>query len=134
MPKSDRLSPAATKMLQEKHLAQLATILPDGSPHVTPVWVDAEDDGSFVLINTVEGRLKLNNISRNQHVAVSIVDAEDWRRYVLVRGVVEEQTKEGAGKHIEKLSMKYRGEHFHHATDDRVILRIRPVSVTEHGA
>ena len=134
MPKADKLSSAATRMLQEKHLAQLATVMPNGSPHITPVWVDAEDDGSFVLINTVEGRLKLKNLTQNKYVAVSVVDAEDWRRYVLVRGVVEEQSKEGADQHIEKLSMKYRGEHFHHATDDRVILRIRPLFVTEHGA
>lgn len=133
MPKTDRLSAAAVRMLKEKHLAQLATVMPDGTPQVTPVWIDVEDDGSHVLVNTVSNRLKVRNSRRNAGVAVSVVDANDWRRYVIIRGMIEELRTEGADEHIEKLSLKYRGAPFHHAGDERVILRIKPDFVMEHN-
>lgn len=134
MPKATKLSLAAVRMLQEKHLAQLATVMPDGTPQLTPVWVDVEDDGSYVLINTVADRLKVRNARNNAAVAVSVVDANDWQRYVIVRGKVAELTTEGADEHIEKLSWKYRGAAFHHPGDQRVILRIKPDFVMERKA
>jgi PPOX class probable F420-dependent enzyme len=134
VPKATKLSLAAVRMLQEKHLAQLATVMPDGTPQLTPVWVDVEDDGSYVLINTVADRLKVRNARNNAAVAVSVVDANDWQRYVIVRGKVAELTTEGADEHIEKLSWKYRGAAFHHPGDQRVILRIKPDFVMERKA
>ena len=134
MPKASTLSAAAVQMLKEKHLAQLATLMADGTPQLTPVWVDVEDDGSHVLINTVAGRLKVRNASKNAAVAVSVVDANDWRRYVIVRGKVAALLTEGADEHIEKLSWKYRGAAFHHPGDQRVILRIKPDFVMEQNA
>jgi PPOX class probable F420-dependent enzyme len=120
-------------MLQEKQLAQLATVMPDGSPQVTPVWVDVEDDGSYVLVNTVGGRQKARNTARDPRVAISVVDSENWRRYVIVRGRIVEQRLEGADEHIEKLAWKYLGKAFHHPGDERVILRIKPESVQEQN-
>jgi PPOX class probable F420-dependent enzyme len=133
MPKADRLSPGAIKLLQEKQLAQLATVMPDGSPQVTPVWVDVEPDGSHVLINTVAGRLKEKNAGRDGRVAVSVVDSENWRRYVIVRGTIVERRLEGADEHIEKLALQYLGTAFHHPGDQRVILRIKPNFVMEQN-
>jgi PPOX class probable F420-dependent enzyme len=133
MPRADRLSPEAIKMLQEKQIAQLATIMPDGSPQLTPVWVDVEDDGSHVLINTVEGRLKAKNTERDARVAVSVVDSENWQRVVTVRGRIVEQRREGADEHIEKLAWKYLGKPFHHPGDQRLILRIKPEWVTQRN-
>jgi PPOX class probable F420-dependent enzyme len=133
MPRADRLSQAAVKMLQEKQLAQISTIMPDGSPQLTPVWVDVEDDGSHVLINTVEGRLKAKNTARDQRVAVSVVDSQNWQRFVIVRGKIVEQTREGADEHIEKLAWKYLGKSFHHPGDQRLILRIKPEWVMERN-
>jgi PPOX class probable F420-dependent enzyme len=133
MPRADRLSPEAIKMLQEKQIAQLATIMPDGSPQLTPVWIDVEDDGSHVLINTVEGRLKAKNTERDARVAVSVVDSENWQRVVIVRGRIVEQRREGADEHIEKLAWKYIGKPFHHPGDQRLILRIKPEWVTQRN-
>ena len=62
MPRADRLSPSGVKLLQEKHLAILSTIMPDGSPQATPVWVDVEPDGTHILINTVRGHVKADNV------------------------------------------------------------------------
>ena len=64
MPRSDRLSPSGVKLLQEKHLAILSTIMRDGSPQATPVWVDVEPDGSHILINTVEGHILLRLLTK----------------------------------------------------------------------
>jgi len=133
MPRADHLSPEAVKMLQEKQLAQISTIMPDGSPQLTPVWVDVEDDGSHILINTVEGRLKAQNTARDARVAVSVVDSENWQRSVIVRGRIVEQTREGADEHIEKLAWKYLGKPFHHPGDQRLILRIKPEWVTQRN-
>src|SRR5438093_13771488 len=91
MPRADRLSPKGVELLQEKHVAILSTILPDGSPHATPVWVDVEPDGSHILINTVEGHIKLKNIDRDPRVSVTVVDSANHFRTVVVRGVVVEK-------------------------------------------
>jgi PPOX class probable F420-dependent enzyme len=133
MPRADRLSPEAVKMLQEKQLAQISTIMPDGSPQLTPVWVDVEDDGSHILINTVEGRLKAKNTARDARVAVTVVDSQNWQRVVIVRGRIVEQTREGADEHIEKLAWKYLGKPFHHPGDQRLILRIKPEWVMQRN-
>lgn len=136
MPKADHLSPGGIKLLQEPQLAHFATVLPDGSPQVTPVWVDVEQDGSHILINTAAGRLKTNNVGRNPEVAVSVVDAQQPFRYVTVRGTVVEQRTEGARAHINFLSKKYVGADvytFGPPDEQRVIIRIRPHHVIEQG-
>src|ERR1051325_2547093 len=101
MPKSDKISPGGVKLLQEKQLAQVATVMKDGSPQVTPTWVDVEPYGSRVLINTVEGWIKLRNVARDPRIAISVVDAQNMFRYVIVRGRVVEQRREGADTHVD---------------------------------
>lgn len=136
MPKTDKLSPGGVKLLQEPQLAQFATVMTDGSPQITPVWVDVEPDGSHILINTAEGRLKTRNIDRNPHVAVSVVDAQNAWRYVVVRGTVVEQQHEGADDHIDRMAQKYLGKEtypFRNSEETRVILRIKPHHVLEQG-
>jgi PPOX class probable F420-dependent enzyme len=123
------------KPLPEKHVAILSTIMPDGSPQATPVWVDVEGDGTHVLINTVEGHIKQKNVSRNP--AVTVVDSQNPYRTVLVRGIVVEQRgpEQGANDHIDKLSQKYTGRerYGHREGERRVILRIKPMHVREPG-
>jgi len=85
--------------------AHLATIMPDGSPQVTPVWIDY--DGEFILVNSARGRQKDRNIERNPLVAISISDPDDPYRYIQVRGRVVEITTLGADLHIDKMMMKY---------------------------
>jgi PPOX class probable F420-dependent enzyme len=136
MPKADRLSPGGVRLLQEPQVAHFVTVMPDGSPQVTPVWVDVEDDGSHVIINTVEGSLKTRNLSADDRVAVSVVDKNNQVRFVAVRGTVVTRETEGADAHIDKLSLKYLGQERYpgHRPDwQRVILRIKPHHVTERG-
>ena len=81
-------------LVEKRALAYLATIMPDGSPQVTPVWFDMFE-GHF-RVNTARGRQKDRNMTRDPRVALSIQDPEDPYRYMQVRGVVVETTEESA--------------------------------------
>lgn len=137
MPKADRLSPEAVTLLQEPQLAHFVTLMPDGSPQVTPVWVDVTDDGTAIMINTAEGRQKSRNTEENAEVAVSVVDKQNDWRWATVRGTVIERRHEGADAHIDKLAKKYIGADrypWHNPNEQRVIIVIKPHHVVEQMA
>jgi PPOX class probable F420-dependent enzyme len=136
MPRADRISAGGVKLLQEPQLANFTTLMSDGSPQITPVWVDVEADGSAVLINTAEGRVKARNVERDNRVAVSVVDSNNAWRYVLVRGTIVERKHEGADAHIDRLAKKYLGKDeypFRREGEQRVTLVIKPHHVIEMG-
>ena len=95
------------QLLTGKNFAFLATIMKDGSPQVTPTWVDYEDN--HILINTAKGRLKQKNVSRDARVALSIIDSNNPYHMVSIRGRVVEQVYDGADEHIDKLAKRYLG-------------------------
>ncbi|MGH9731466.1 MAG: PPOX class F420-dependent oxidoreductase [Candidatus Acidiferrales bacterium] len=114
--------------------ANLATLMPDGSPQVTPVWVDF--DGSHVLFNSALGRVKDKNIRRDPRVSLAIQDSGNPYRYVEIRGRVVEITQKGADEHINKLSQKYLGKPvypFRQPGEVRVLYRIEPQHVSVMG-
>ncbi|MBI2543902.1 MAG: PPOX class F420-dependent oxidoreductase [Candidatus Rokubacteria bacterium] len=92
-------------LFQKKAFAHLATVGADGSPQVTPVWVDF--DGTHIRFNTAKGRVKDKNLRRNPRVALSIQDPDNPYRYMQVRGRVAEITEQGADAHIDALARKY---------------------------
>jgi PPOX class probable F420-dependent enzyme len=103
----------------------ITTMLPDGSPHATEVWVDV--DGDHVLVNSVDGHRKVANVRRDPRVAVTVLDPDQTSRYLSVRGRVVEVTTEGAADHIEKLAHRYTGRPYrwYGGRDQvRVLLRI----------
>lgn len=117
---------------KSKALLYLATIMPDGSPQVTPVWFDT--DGEHILINTNEGRVKDRNMKARPKVAMTIQDPNDDYRYLGVRGEVVGHTTEGADEHINKLSLKYDdGPWTYRETQRRIIFRIKPIHFDEHN-
>lgn len=121
-------------LLSKKAFAHLATLMPDGSPQVTPVWFDY--DGSHIRINSAKGRVKDRNMRRNGRVALAIQDPENPYRYLAVRGRVEEITETGADTHIDSLAKKYLGQdRYPHRQpgEVRVIYRIRPERVSSMG-
>ena len=133
MPRATRVSPAAIAMLREPQHAHMVTLMPDGSPQATVVWIDVEDDGSHVLVNSSEQRLKTRNLRRDPRVCVSILDPQDSHRFVILRGTVVELRQEGAPEHYRTLSQKYgRGEPRGDLSDRR-ILRVKPDHVVERG-
>ena len=114
-------------LLTKKGMAHLVTLLPDGKPQSTPVWVDY--DGKHVLINTAVGRLKDKNMQRDPRVAFSITDPENPYRYLEVRGRVVERTKAGADQHIDALAKRYLGQDkypFRQPGEERVIFKVQP--------
>jgi PPOX class probable F420-dependent enzyme len=114
----------------KKTFAHFATLMPDGSPQVSPVWVDY--DGEFILINTARGRQKDRNIRRDPRVAISIQDPDDPYHRLLVRGKVVEVTTRGADEHIDKKAFKYRGlEKYPNRQpgEIREIIRVKPIFV-----
>lgn len=95
-------------LFEKKAFASLATVGADGTPQVTPVWVDY--DGTHVRFNTAKGRVKQRNLDRNPKVALAIQDPENPYRYLQVRGRVAERTEAGAEAHIDALAKKYLGQ------------------------
>lgn len=95
-------------LFEKKSFAQLATLMPDGSPHVAPVWF--EYDGQHFLINTAKGRVKDRNMRRDPRVGIDILDPDNPYRHLSVRGRVVGVTEEGAAEHINKLAKKYIGK------------------------
>lgn len=126
--------PASFHDLFEKQtFAHVATLLPDGFPHVTPVWIDYDDEQEHVLFNTATGRQKEQNLRNDPRVGVSMCDPEDPYRYCSAWGEVVEFQTEGAVDHIDELAGRYMGvdEYPYHDDDEgeRVIVRIEPTSV-----
>ena len=93
---------------QKKAFANLATIMPNGTPQVTPVWFDY--DGEVIRVNTAEGRVKARNLKPGAPVALSIMDPDNPYRYLQIRGRVAHVAKEGASAHIDALAKKYLGK------------------------
>jgi PPOX class probable F420-dependent enzyme len=103
-----KLTKEQADLLREPHIGFVATVMPDGSPQVTPVWIDT--DGENVLFNTASGTLKWKNLQRDPRIAFSVVDpASPNERALAVRGRAE-MTEEGGKQHIDRLSQKYVGE------------------------
>jgi PPOX class probable F420-dependent enzyme len=123
----------AIKLIEGKNFGYLATVMKDGSPQVTPVWVDHEGK-NYILVNTALGRIKQKNTKRKSKVAIAIADASNQYEKVAIRGVVVEQTTKGADEHIDKLTKKYLGKEkypYRSPSEKRVILKIRPEHVSK---
>jgi PPOX class probable F420-dependent enzyme len=121
-------------LFDKKAFANLATVMPDGTPQVTPVWVDY--DGTHVIVNSARGRRKDKNIERNSSVALSIMDPDNPYRYLEVRGRVAEITEEGADDHIDKMAKKYMGVDKYPGRSPgevRVIYKIEPQRTSHMG-
>jgi PPOX class probable F420-dependent enzyme len=121
-------------LFEKKSFGQLATLMTDGTPQVTPVWCDF--DGKYVRVNSAVGRVKDKNVRRNPNVAISLQDPDNPYRYVAVRGKVEEITQDGADAHIDSLAKKYLGQDkypFRQPGEVRVIYKIRPERVSSMG-
>ena len=117
-------SEEALEIIDGKNFAYFATSMADGSPHISPVWIDR--DGDTLLVNTVPGRVKQKNVSRDPRVAISMVQEKNPYRHLFIRGKVIEQMKEGALDHINRLARKYLGKDYPWDDRNRVILRIKP--------
>jgi len=122
------------ELLRQPSVCYLATTMADGSPQLTQTWVDT--DGEHILINSVQGFVKIKNIARDPRVAVAIFSPENTRRYFQVRGRVVNVTQEGAAEHIEKLAHKYTGKAYswYRGRDQvRLMIVIEPEKIANMG-
>lgn len=119
--------------LARPNFAVLATVDPKGRPHATPMWFLLEEDGTL-LLNTSEGRKKLENLRKRPWVAVTVYDREDPYRYVQVRGRVRELNRERGPEDIERLARRYTGAPFNYrggdAPEKRVSILVEPEAFT----
>jgi PPOX class probable F420-dependent enzyme len=129
------LNEKQASLFTDRNWGVIATVRRDGSPHVTPVWIDY--DGEDVLVNSARGRTKVENIERDPRATVTVLPAADQQSgYVMVSGpatIVED----GALEHINMLAKKYLGEDkypYLGPGERRVIIRIRPEIVDGFGA
>jgi PPOX class probable F420-dependent enzyme len=118
----------------KKAFASLATLMPDGSPQVTPVWFDYR--GVIVRVNTAKGRVKARNLKPGARVALAIVDPDNPYRYLQIRGRVRDVTEQGANQHIDSLAKKYLGrDKYPYAKpgEVRIMAEIEPMSASGSG-
>jgi len=119
---------------KKKAFASLATVMPDGSPQVTPVWVDYK--GGAIRVNTAKGRVKARNMKEGSRVALAILDPDNPYRHIQVRGRVKRVTEQGADAHIDALAKKYLGQDkypYRQPGEVRLIYEIEPISTTVMG-
>ena len=126
-----QLSDKQAKLFEGANFGHVATIREDGSPQVTPVWVDY--DGEHVVFNTAVGRAKYNNLRRDPRVTIEVLNQENPYEYVMVTGRAELEEGDSAERHIDKLAKKYMGvdEYPNRSPDERrVLVRVTPERVS----
>jgi PPOX class probable F420-dependent enzyme len=126
------LTEPVIKIIKDKNFAFLGTIMKDGRPQVSPIWIDIDDNNNILLFNTAQGRIKHKNISRDPRVSLSLVDKNNPYSMVTIQGTVIEQTTIGADEHIDKLAKKYLNiDRYpsHSPSIKRVICKIKPEKI-----
>lgn len=129
-----KLSEELLALLRKPSTCYLATTMADGSPQITQTWVHT--DGQHIIINSVQGYVKIKNITRDPRVAVVISPPENPTRYFQVRGRVINVTTDGAAEHIDMLSQKYTGAPYRWyggRNQVRLIIVIEPEKITSMG-
>ena len=124
------ITPDVRKLLEDKNLAFVSTLMKDGAPQITPVWIDVE--GDLIIINTAEGRTKQKNLLRDPRIAISVVNKDNPYDMITIRGRVIEHTSQGADLHIDKMAKKYLGVDkypFARPGEKRILLKIRSEKV-----
>jgi PPOX class probable F420-dependent enzyme len=121
-------------IIDKKAFAHLATLMPDGSPQVSPVWIDQAD--GKILVNSARGRVKDKNMERDRRVAISITDPDNPYRCLMIRGKITKITTDGADAHIDKMAKKYMGADkypFRQPGEQRVLYYVEPEKVATMG-
>ncbi|WP_137290308.1 PPOX class F420-dependent oxidoreductase [Natronorubrum halophilum] len=119
-------------LFEKQTLAHLSTLLPDGSPHSTPVWIDYDVETDRLLVNTERDRRKEKNARNDPRVAISMTDPDNPYRMLSITGEVDELTTDGAREHIDELAKRYTGqdEYSNPIQTERIIISIKPESVS----
>jgi PPOX class probable F420-dependent enzyme len=134
MPPNAKITSSLQQLLKESSYGQLATVMPDGAPQITQVWLDT--DGRHILVNTVASHQKVKNVRRDPRVAINVHDPAKPYRIANIRGRVVEVTLAGADDHIDELARKYLGMDkypFRRDGQQRIVLKIQPERIHTIG-
>jgi len=104
------LDPKVQALLSRPNFAHLSTLMPDGSPNTTPVWIGMRDDR--ILIGSGEGSLKVRNLRRDPRLSLSVIDFHDPYEEVQIRGRVVEFRDDSKFEIMDEISRKYTGKEF----------------------
>ena len=124
------MDPQIEELFQKKNLVFIATINPDGSPQLTPVWGNYNDN--HILINTAEGRIKHKNVQKDPRVAVSVVDHDNTLNMTTIRGKVVQIIPDYDYSHANELTKQYMGisEYpYKRENEKRIIIKIKPEKI-----
>ncbi len=135
MGEPSKLTEDDLRILKSRSFAHFTTLMPDGSPHSSPVWIDVDPGSGLILVNSREGRVKPRNVRRDPRVAISVADPEDPYHALMVQGRVVEITHDDGEEHIDELSRRYWGHDYrnHDPEHPRVIIKIRPERIVHYG-
>jgi PPOX class probable F420-dependent enzyme len=131
---ADSIEGPGRALLEAPNFCQVGTLRKDGSPTVTPTWVDV--DGDVVVINTADGRAWPANVRRDPRVNLTVMNQENPYEFVSIKARMIEETTEGADEHIDRMAMKYLGEEkypFRAEGEVRLIFRFEPEEVKHFG-
>jgi PPOX class probable F420-dependent enzyme len=126
-----KLTEKAIQLVEGRNFAFLAIVLPNETPHVSPVWVDHQ--GDILLVNTAVGRVKQKHATKGKRVSIAIADQNNMYDKVIIQGRVIDQTQEGADDLIDKLANKYTGAKKYERsspTEKRVTIKIEPLRIS----
>jgi|SRR5918992_969585 PPOX class probable F420-dependent enzyme len=129
-----QITEPVARLFEGKNFAFVSTLMGDGSPQITPTWIDIEKDtDNNILINTAKCRIKQKNVSRDPRIAISVVNQSNPYEMVTIRGkVIEQITQDTAEEHIDKLAKKYLGVDKYPSRspgEKRVILKVKPEKI-----
>ena len=124
------MEPKVVSLFEDKNLVFLATVMKDGSPQLSPVWVDYDD--GYILVNTAEGRVKHKNVLRDPRVAISVVSNSNPLDMTTIRGKVVKIIPDYNYEHADKLAKKYMGKKkypFRIEGEKRIVFKIKPEKI-----
>lgn len=124
------MEPKVVRLFEDKNLVFLATVMKDGSPQLSPVWVDYDD--GYILVNTAEGRVKHKNVLRDPRVAISVVSNNNPLDMTTIRGKVVKIIPDYNYEHADKLAKKYMGKKkypFRIEGEKRIVFKIKPEKI-----
>ncbi|HEY6536752.1 MAG TPA: TIGR03618 family F420-dependent PPOX class oxidoreductase [Candidatus Nitrosocosmicus sp.] len=120
-----------SNLFKGRNLAFVSTLSSDGSPHVTPVWSDIDDENN-ILINTAESSVKNINVEKDPRIAISVVEQYNPYNMISIKGKVIEKTFTNADEHLRKLAIKYLGfgkYYYRKPKNRRIILKVKPEKI-----
>jgi PPOX class probable F420-dependent enzyme len=120
-----------SKLFKGRNLSYVSTLSSDGSPHVTPVWSDIDEENN-ILINISEISAKKKHVDKDPRIAIAIVEQYNPYNMVSIKGRVIEQTSIGADEHLRKLALKYLGfgkYYYRKPNHKRIILKVKPEKI-----